>query len=49
MKLWRNRNLATWNGHVIGQYDCQDYADDLRAEYYKLLIDMKIRCKCNLK
>ena len=42
-KLW------TWSGRPTGQYNCQDYADDLRAEYYKLLLDIKIRCKCNLK
>ena len=42
-KLW------TWEGRTTGQYNCQDYADDLRSEYYKLLLDLKIRCKCNLK
>ena len=42
-KLW------TWSGRSTGQYNCQDYADDLRSEYYKLLLDLKIRCKCGLK
>ena len=37
------------DGRAGGQYNCQDYADDLRAEYYRLLLDLKIRCKCNLK
>ena len=41
--------LISRNGRVGGQYNCQDYADDLRAEYYRLLLDLKIRCKCNLK
>lgn len=45
----RPYNLATLEGRSTGQYNCQDYADDLRAEYYKLLLDLKIRCKCNLK
>ena len=42
-KLW------TLAGRSTGQYNCQDYADDLRSEYYKLLLDIKIRCKCGLK
>ena len=42
-KLW------TLAGRSTGQYNCQDYADDLRAEYYKLFLDIKIRCKCGLK
>ena len=41
--------LATRGGRSNGQYNCQDYADDLRREYYKLLLDLKIRCKCNLR
>ena len=41
--------LATREGRATGQYNCQDYADDLRHEYYRLLLDIKIRCKCNLK
>jgi hypothetical protein len=45
----RPYNLVTWAGRSTGQYNCQDYADDLRAEYYKLLLDIKIRCKCDLK
>jgi hypothetical protein len=45
----RPYNLVTWAGRSTGQYHCQDYADDLRAEYYKLLLDIKIRCKCDLK
>ena len=42
-------NVFTFQGRTTGQYNCQDYADDLRAEYYRLLLDLKIRCKCNLK
>lgn len=30
------------------QYNCQNYADDLRREYFKLLSDRKIWCKCGL-
>ena len=45
----RPYNLWTWAGRPTGQYNCQDYADDLRSEYYRLLLDIKIRCKCNLK
>lgn len=30
------------------QYNCQDYADDLRREYFRLLADRKIWCKCGL-
>lgn len=45
----RPYNMWTLSGRPTGQYNCQDYADDLRAEYYKLLLDLKIRCKCNLK
>ena len=45
----RSYNLWTWAGRSTGQYNCQDYADDLRSEYYRLLLDVKIRCKCNLK
>ena len=45
----RPYNLWTWAGRSTGQYNCQDYADDLRSEYYRLLLDIKIRCKCNLK
>ena len=41
--------LATREGRSSGQYNCQDYADDLRYEYYRLLLDLKIRCRCNLK
>lgn len=40
---------GTLSGRSAGQYNCQDYADDLRSAYYKLLLDIKIRCKCNLK
>ena len=45
----RPYNLWAWAGRSTGQYNCQDYADDLRSEYYRLLLDIKIRCKCNLK
>jgi RHS repeat-associated protein len=45
----RPYNLWTWAGRSTGQYNCQDYADDLRSEYYRLLLDIKIRCKCNLR
>ena len=45
----RPYNMWTWAGRSTGQYNCQDYADDLRSAYYKLLLDIKIRCKCNLK
>ena len=41
--------LLTRAGRSTGQYNCQDYADDLRSEYYKLLLDIWVRCKCNLK
>lgn len=30
------------------QYNCQDYADDLRAKYRELIRDKKIRCECRL-
>ena len=30
------------------KYNCQDYADALRREYYKLLNDKEIRCKCGI-
>ena len=33
----------------LSQYNCQDYADDLRREYKKLIRDKKIRCECGLK
>ena len=33
----------------LSQYNCQDYADDLRREYKKLISDKKIRCECGLK
>ena len=28
------------------KYNCQDYAEELRKEYYRLLQDSKVRCKC---
>lgn len=37
--------LAGSNGM---QYNCQDYADDLRKEYFRLLADKNIWCKCGL-
>lgn len=30
------------------QYNCQNYAEELRREYFKLLADRKIWCKCGL-
>jgi len=30
------------------KYNCQDYADALRREYYKLLDDKEVRCKCGI-
>ena len=30
------------------QYNCQDYAEALRKEYFRLLSDRKIWCKCGL-
>ena len=30
------------------QYNCQNYADDLRREYFRLLADRKTWCKCGL-
>lgn len=29
-----------------GHYNCQDYADDLRARYGVLIRDKKVRCEC---
>ena len=31
-----------------GHYNCQDYADDLRAKYGELIRDRKVRCECGL-
>ena len=36
-------------GRKGGQYNCQDYAQDLRNEYYRLLLDIRARCECNLQ
>lgn len=33
----------------IPQYNCQNYADDLRNKYRELIKDKKIRCECGLK
>ena len=30
------------------QYNCQNYAEELRREYFRLLADRKIWCKCGL-
>ena len=30
------------------QYNCQDYADDLRAKYRELMRDKKVRCECKV-
>ena len=30
------------------KYNCQDYAQDLRDEYYRLLMDPEVMCKCGL-
>lgn len=30
------------------KYNCQDYAQDLRDEYYRLLMDREVMCKCGL-
>ena len=32
----------------IPQYNCQNYADALRAKYNELIFDKKIRCECGL-
>ena len=32
----------------ITQYNCQNYADALRAKYNELIFDKKIRCECGL-
>ena len=31
-----------------GHYNCQDYADDLRARYGVLIRDKRVRCECGL-
>ena len=32
----------------IPQYNCQDYAEALRAKYNELIKDKKVRCECGL-
>ena len=45
----RPYKLAAWGGRSAGQYNCQDYADDLREEYFKLLLDLEVRCRCGIR
>ena len=33
----------------VPQYNCQNYADDLRKKYRELIRDKKVRCECGLK
>lgn len=44
----RPYKLYAINGRAGGQYNCQDYAQDLRDMYFVLLLDLRIRCKCKL-
>lgn len=30
------------------KYNCQDYAQDLRAEYYRLFMNFEVMCRCGL-
>lgn len=40
---------ARYNAYSLGfsaKYNCQDYADELRAMYWQLKDDPEARCKC---
>ncbi len=47
---WKKRNsLLGDKGENVPKYNCQDYADELRAKYNELIFDLRVRCECGLK